>query len=172
MKAQELGRGRVATAQLLVNGMPMGAPEMITNGKIAFKLPNYGAQTIGREIKKLQIAVTGKAEVQMVGIKVEDQMPSYPQVISSRVHKVVYGSERIISKRAHGPSTVADGRQSSKCDNNGPGKWQDHDDWSWNGNGKHGLQLLHELSNSPGPLWDTCRKHQAASARPTHHQIS
>lgn len=107
LKAEALGRGhRAASAQLIVNGMPVGVPELITSGKIAFKLSPYGPQTIGREIKQLQIAVTGRVEVKMVGIKVKDQMPNYPQVLRSQMRKVVYGSERLELSELLGPQQV------------------------------------------------------------------
>jgi hypothetical protein len=74
-------RGRLAKATLLINGMPVGMTKTLgvdgnQNGKIVFNLQGY-YNVIGQDIKKIQIEIQGAAQVQMVGLKLQQQNGPY-----------------------------------------------------------------------------------------------
>ncbi|MCT4641067.1 MAG: hypothetical protein N4A33_02145 [Bacteriovoracaceae bacterium] len=74
LKAKAKGHYSNTTAQVLINGSPVGMPIYLSTQmeRRSIQLPAYQRNIIGDDIKSIKIKVQGQALVKMVGIKVKD----------------------------------------------------------------------------------------------------
>ncbi len=74
-KAAKTGyRNSYATAQVLINGRPVGPMKTIRSGmtKMSVALPSYQRNIIGQDINSIKLVISGDVQVTMVGIKVKE----------------------------------------------------------------------------------------------------
>lgn len=112
VRASSQERFRQARAQLLINGAPVGMAQPLPafEQRLVFELPRYAMNTIGQDIRTIQLRVIGNAQVKMVGLKI-DQGPAHNGSFQVNVNRSFNGSQRIdlaqLIGRAHGPAMNA-----------------------------------------------------------------
>lgn len=99
LKASSTARHRLATAYLMVNNQPVGAPQNLQKGagsRYVFDLPVYAQNIIGQDIKSLQVVVRGDAHVQMLGLKTGESYGTPSTIpVQAHVNRSFRGSEKV-----------------------------------------------------------------------------
>ena len=88
------GRYELATAQLLINGRPVGYPQTITERETSlhFTLPDNRSNTLGEEITSVDLEITGSVHARMVVAELESNIVA---PVIARLNKSFYGNERL-----------------------------------------------------------------------------
>ena len=83
-----------AQAQLLINGRPVGYPQTITDRETSlhFLLPTNRANTMGEEIRSVDLEITGKVHAKMLVAELESNTLA---PVRARLNKSFHGNERL-----------------------------------------------------------------------------
>lgn len=77
VKAKKLNYYGKGAVQLIINGYPEGRPVRLSEYGEKLILPVYGQATIGRHIQTIKLKVIGRVQVQMIGMKLKQKMPTH-----------------------------------------------------------------------------------------------
>ena len=86
-----------AKAQLLINGIPVGAEQVIpqTETRLQFQLDRLQRNIVGQDIQRIQIELHGNVQTSRLVAVTADSTPAYSSSVVVPVHRSFLGSQRV-----------------------------------------------------------------------------